>query len=209
MQERRQLLEEYQQLAPNYDKRWSDYIDGSLALTLEQLPPAVEGRVLDIGCGTGSLLHEIRQRHTVAELFGIDISAPMLDLARDKLGSAITLINADCRQLPFPDNYFDVVVSSSVLHYLEQQQEEILEISRVVRPGGVIVITDWCKNYLSMRALDRWLVLSGKVNGKMLYEQELKGLLALAGLEQLHSVQRRISSLWGLMSCRGEKPAAT
>lgn len=203
--QRRKLLDEYRQLAPTYDKRWADYIDASIELTLEQFPSQMGGRVLDVGCGTGRLLQDIQQRNASTELFGIDISDAMLALAREKIGATATLITADLTQLPFADSYFDAIVSSSVLHYLENQQQGIAEMARVLRPGGSIVITDWCKDFLSMRVLDQWLVVTGKVSGNMLRDAELQSLLAQAGFQQLHSMQRRVSPIWGLMVCRGYK----
>ncbi|MFS4092242.1 class I SAM-dependent methyltransferase [Streptomyces sp. AF1A] len=95
-------------------------------------------RILDAGCGSGSLSAALRDRGAVVT--GIDVSAGMLALARRRLGDVVALHLADLRDpLPFDDGAFDDVVASLVLHYLEDWGPALAEIRRVLRPGGRLI----------------------------------------------------------------------
>ncbi|NSC25612.1 methyltransferase domain-containing protein [Streptomyces albus subsp. chlorinus] len=95
-------------------------------------------RVLDAGCGSGPLSAALRERGAVVT--GIDISAGMLALAERRLGGDADLYQVDLRdRLPFDDGAFDVVVSSLVLHYLEDWGPTLAELRRVLRPGGRLI----------------------------------------------------------------------
>jgi SAM-dependent methyltransferase len=95
-------------------------------------------RVLDAGCGSGPLYAALRDRGAVVS--GIDASARMLGLARRRLGGDADLHQVDLRdRLPFDDGAFDVVVSSLVLHYLEDWNPTLAELRRVLRPGGRLI----------------------------------------------------------------------
>lgn len=95
-------------------------------------------RVLDVGCGSGALAAELRDRG--ADVTGIDASAGMVALARKRLGDDARLRLADIRDpLPFRDGEFDDVVASLVLHYLEDWEPTLAELRRVLRPGGRLI----------------------------------------------------------------------
>ncbi|MCL7491509.1 class I SAM-dependent methyltransferase [Streptomyces sp. MCA2] len=95
-------------------------------------------RILDAGCGSGPLSAALRDRG--ADVTGIDASARMLALARRRLGDDAALHVADLSDpLPFADGAFDDVVSSLVLHYLEDWGPTLAEIRRVLKPGGRLI----------------------------------------------------------------------
>jgi SAM-dependent methyltransferase len=97
-------------------------------------------RVLDAGCGSGPLLAELHERGAVAT--GIDASAGMIELARGRLGAEVDLRVADLADpLPFPDGAFDDVVSSLVLHYLQDWGPVLGELRRVLAPGGRLIVS--------------------------------------------------------------------
>ena len=92
-------------------------------------------RILDAGCGAGPLFAALRERGAVVS--GIDQSAAMLALARQRLGADADLRVADLAEpLPFPDAEFDDVVASLVLHYLRDWGPVLAELRRVLKPGG-------------------------------------------------------------------------
>ncbi|WP_084515670.1 class I SAM-dependent methyltransferase [Nocardia acidivorans] len=94
-----------------------------------------ERRILDAGCGAGPLFAALRDRGAI--MTGIDASAGMVKLARRRLGADADLRVADLADpLPFPDNTFDAVVASLVLHYLRDWGPTLTELRRVLRPGG-------------------------------------------------------------------------
>jgi ubiquinone/menaquinone biosynthesis C-methylase UbiE len=107
-------------------------------------------RVLDLGCGTGTLTILIKQTHPEAEVIGLDGDLAVLKIARSKANQAgvnITLDYGMAFQLPYPDNSFDRVLSSLVIHHLttDNKQRAIQEIYRILRPGGELHIVDFGK----------------------------------------------------------------
>lgn len=104
--------------------------------------------VLDIGSGPGFLATTMADLVGKAgEVYGVDISQELLVLAteRYKHQSGLKFLHADARSLPFPDACFDVVVVTQVLEYLQDVRSALLEMRRVLRPGGRVLIldTDW------------------------------------------------------------------
>ena len=95
-------------------------------------------RILDAGCGSGPLFAALRDRGAIVT--GFDKSAGMLELARLRLGVDADLQVADLgRPLPFPDDTFDDVIASLVLHYLEDWGPALAELRRVLKPGGRLI----------------------------------------------------------------------
>lgn len=106
-------------------------------------------RVLDIGCGTGTMaLLAKRQVGPAGEVCGIDASPAMIARARQKSRSAGTEIrfsNAVVESLPFPNDHFDVVLSTVMLHHLPSRVRTqcAQEVQRVLRPGGRVLAVDF------------------------------------------------------------------
>ncbi|MGW2147049.1 class I SAM-dependent methyltransferase [Nonomuraea bangladeshensis] len=97
-------------------------------------------RILDAGCGAGPLFAALRERGAVVT--GVDASAGMLELARRRLGADADLRVVDLAgPLPFPDDTFDDVIASLVLHYLEDWGPTLAEVRRVLKPGGRLLVS--------------------------------------------------------------------
>ncbi len=97
-------------------------------------------RILDAGCGSGPLSAALLARG--AAVTGFDVSAAMVELARQRLGDGADLRVADlAAPLPFADAEFDDVVSSLVLHYLEDWAVPLAELRRVLKPGGRLIVS--------------------------------------------------------------------
>jgi ubiquinone/menaquinone biosynthesis C-methylase UbiE len=107
---------------------------------LERTMPGPESgpKLLDVGCGTGFHLARLRSRGF--EVAGIDGSEDMLARARTANPGA-DLRQGDVSALPFPDASFDVVLCVEVLRYLAQPEACLKEMARVLRPGGVCLVT--------------------------------------------------------------------
>jgi len=105
-------------------------------------------RVLDIACGTGRTLKQIRATLPKASLYGIDLSDAYLRKANESLSQKPDelpqLLQANAEALPFLDNYFHAVTSVFLFHELPPQarQQVIEEGFRVLKPGGTMVICD-------------------------------------------------------------------
>lgn len=95
-------------------------------------------RLLDVGCGTGHQMAQLRRRGF--NVTGVDASVAMLEQARLN-NPAAELRLADVETLPFPEASFDLVVCVEVLRYLPQLSGCLREMARVLKPGGVCLAT--------------------------------------------------------------------
>jgi len=103
-------------------------------------------RLLDIGCGPGAFLREVKLNHPRLAVTGIDLSAPYLAVARRRLGdwSRVVLIEAAAEAMPFAAAQFDIVSCLYLFHELPPnvRRTVVAEIGRVLKPGGILVFVD-------------------------------------------------------------------
>jgi len=106
--------------------------------------PRAGERVLDVGCGTGTLAVELAARCPGARITGVDADEAMLERARRK-SPELDLHVAMAQDLPFGDASFDLVVSSLFFHHLRRDDKLAVasELLRVMRPGARLAIADW------------------------------------------------------------------
>jgi SAM-dependent methyltransferase len=101
-------------------------------------------RVLDVGCGTGSLTFSLMETANLAAVTGVDLTSGFLDFARARsTDPRIAFRQADARVLPFADNTFDRAFAMLVLHFIPDATRAVAEMRRVVRPGGTVVAAVW------------------------------------------------------------------
>lgn len=185
---KQQSRESFDKQAKDYDvapygrhARWLQP-DVLAALTALQPPP---GALLDVGCGTGALLEAIAHLLPDAELFGIDLSPAMLDVAGNRLAARAHLVVADAEQLPLGDASVDLTVCVDSFHHYPQPKVALAEMHRVTRPDGTLVIGEW-RVPSPLRQLMNALfphVPSGDV--RIYVRRELEGLLAEVGFSDV------------------------
>ncbi|MDH4104441.1 MAG: class I SAM-dependent methyltransferase, partial [Thermoleophilia bacterium] len=101
---------------------------------VSRLPPG--GHVLDVATGTGLVAAELI-RHGF-EVTGVDQSAEMLTLARCRFRDTVELVEASASSLPFADDAFDHLTFTYLLRYVADPGATLVELARVVRPGGTV-----------------------------------------------------------------------
>ena len=141
------------------------------------------GRWLDVGCGTGRLLHALRGSSIRA--VGVDANPAMLDLARPLLAGPPPLAVALAERLPFADAAFDGAAATSFMGCVPDPSPMLAELGRVVRPEGLLVVT--CTNAGSVLLRLNYAVRRGRPGGHHLYRvDEACGLLVAAGFAVEH-----------------------
>jgi ubiquinone/menaquinone biosynthesis C-methylase UbiE len=106
------------------------------------------GRVLDIGTGSGRLAIELaRTRGTNFEITGLDVSENMLKKAAENASQAgvsekLKLVKGNADNMPFPNDYFDLVISYASLHHWARPAMVLNEARRVVKASGTVIIRD-------------------------------------------------------------------
>lgn len=99
-------------------------------------------KVLDVGCGTGYIIRQVAKASQNSELYGLDIAQELLDHASilaTSENSNITFLKGSIYDIPFPDNYFDLVTGQFVLLNIDSPEVTIKEIFRVLKPTGKFV----------------------------------------------------------------------
>ncbi|MEV0911252.1 class I SAM-dependent methyltransferase [Streptomyces hokutonensis] len=221
--EKNQVRSVYQEIAAEYDERIpgqgpSDdtFTESEHEFVLSKVRAGQ--KVLDIGCGTGRFT--VPMAAAGARVSGLDISRAMLDVTEGKLaaqGLSADLHEGDMADLPFEDNSFDVVTSMLALMHipLEDRERVFAEVSRVLKPGGKLVIG--VKNSLFEQFFkgDRFAAVDiTDVEGKTLLftktrggtdltapwysfsPHELKALFAASGLIMTHLRGNSTISAW-------------
>jgi SAM-dependent methyltransferase len=131
---------------------WRDYVLRDALRELERLlarPGARFERVLDVGCGCGLALGELRERFAARSLAGVDSDAALALQARRAHPEADVRIG-DARKLELADGAFDLVLCHQLLHHLSAPTEALAEIHRVLAPGGVLLLTESCASFLRL-----------------------------------------------------------
>ena len=194
------VVAEYAKAAQDYDVKWAFYVEATTRETLRRMPMAATSRVLDVGCGTGELLRRLRAKYPEAALAGLDPVPEMLAVAKDKLSGTEDLRIGYADLLPWPAGSFDVVVSCNMFHYIVHPLEALREMSRVLRSGGVIVLTDWCDDYIACRICNLYLRLTNRAFYKTYRQAECLELIHRAGFSDASLDRYKINWLWGLMT---------
>jgi len=194
------IRSEYARLARRYDRRWEAYTRATVRATLRRFTVAEGERLLDVGCGTGVLLEALARAAPRALLTGVDASREMLAVARARLGAAARLLHGDVASLPFAAACFDVAVSTNAFHLWVDPAASLRELRRVVKPGGRLIVTDWCHDYLACRVCDAALRLFRRTPHRSYAARECAALLGAAGFRVERLDTYKINWLWGMMT---------
>jgi demethylmenaquinone methyltransferase/2-methoxy-6-polyprenyl-1,4-benzoquinol methylase len=128
----------FAQLGPSYDRVGAALSFGQDPLwrrfLVSRLRPG--GHVLDVATGTGLVASELLRRGF--QVTGLDQSPDMLEVARERFGDGVELVQASAEDMPFEDDAFDHLTVTYLLRYVDDPAATMRELARVVRPGGVV-----------------------------------------------------------------------
>src|SRR3989304_5595893 len=134
------------------------YREGLILRNLENA--VIKGRVLDVGCGTGSLVVKLSLHGY--NVCGIDMSDECLEVTSRRLN--LLQLNGrgevkrgNALQVDYPDSFFDAIIAAEVLEHLEEDHKALQEFCRLLRPGGICLITVPS----NQRLWDRWDEMAG------------------------------------------------
>lgn len=132
--------EGYDLWACNYDKTLS-FLDRLEGNALNMILKCVEGKkVLDLGCGTGRGIKHLYD-FKAAEVYGVDVSKKMLEIAKKKFKNAHFLL-ADSEKLPFEDESFDVITGLFLIVHLGDLKKTFDEAYRVLKKSGIFILSN-------------------------------------------------------------------
>lgn len=171
-------------------------------------------RVLDVGCGTGTLALALKGECPGAVVTGIDADRTMLARAERKAEASRLAVAFDCgsaERLPYAEETFDAVVSSLFFHHLTTaaKRATFAEMLRCLKPGGRLHVADWGGArgwteralFLPVRLLDGFATTADNIRGR------LPGLMAEAGFSGVVESTRVATPLGALAIYRAGKPA--
>ncbi|NHC38118.1 class I SAM-dependent methyltransferase [Scytonema millei] len=122
-------------------------VNTAFAQTASELCRLDTAKVLDAGTGTARIPIILSQMHPHWQIWGIDLAENMLKLGFQNVKDAglqdrISLEIVDAKRLPYPDDYFELVISNSLVHHLPNPLPFLQELKRVLQPKGAICIRD-------------------------------------------------------------------
>jgi len=207
--------EEYDSAAAAYDARWTVYINETVEAVLARALPSLQAlpcgavcKMLDVGCGTGAFAAALQQRFPHWQIVCSDVSAEML---RHALGRNLSVVQASSESLPFSEASFDIVTTLSSFHFWTRPDLGLRELHRVLRPSGMLVLSDWSHDFVSCKLCTIYLWLFGypRQDWAILSAHDANKLLTVArfsiSIADMHTIELRpfgwtVGPKWGMMT---------
>ena len=146
-------------------------------------------RVLDVGCGTGTLAAALADRAR-ARVWGVEPSSEMLRVARARILPGVGLKQGSAEALPFKDGWFERVVMSLVVHLVDRPQA-FLEAARVLAPTGRLAIATFDEGHFDAWWASRFFPsLAGVDRARFPTRKELETQLAQSGFAEIRFVEQ-------------------
>ena len=203
----RTIEEKYDRVADAYDRRWGSYVDATLGYFTDTLRLRGDEHLLDVSCGTGELIRRLCARHPDLRITGLDLSNEMLEQARQKVNGEpqVTFRQGRADDLPFDDETFDVVTSTSAFHYYHRPRQVLREFGRVLRPGGSLAMIDWNADHWLWTLLDPMLRGFDATYHGCYAPQEARRLLEEASFQGVGVTDAQVGWMWGVWMAMGRR----
>lgn len=188
----------------NYDDTW----DGKYSsIMYEGLMTEIKAQpfesILDVGCGTGTMLWMVKNLFEGVKACGIDFSEKMIARASELLDGRAELVLGDADKLPWSDNSFDLVICNSSFHHYPEPMKVLREMRRTLKPEGWLIIADpwWssAKRFIINFYLDSPFNTIGDV--RIYSRQEMYNLLTECGftsvkwkiIDDMYSISKAVA----------------
>lgn len=198
-------------------EKYSTNSQGWFNWLFEKIDFSKVNRLLELGCGNGKLWQENKIDLRNREIFLSDISEGMVDEVRNKLGSDFNCIVADAEKISFKDAYFDSIIANHVLFYLNDLNQGLKEISRVLKPNGVLYCSTYGINHMKeitdiVQSFDSRINLSnyslydvfGLENGESILKQYFTSVQRMDYQDSLEITESK-PLIDYIMSCHGNQ----
>lgn len=137
--------EHFNKQAPVYDSNNSWYYskEGKISsyFIRDYLNSLNFNKLLDVGCGTAFLIDLLSKEHD-ANFYGLDLSDKMIEIAKSKNIRNAEFVVGKSNELPYENDIFDIVVCSQSFHHYPYQDEAVDEVYRVLKKGGLYILSD-------------------------------------------------------------------
>ena len=148
--------------------------------------PGVRGDMLDLGTGTALIPIELCKAREDVRVMAVDMAVNMLEIARynievEGMTEQIELAQVDAKKLDIEDDYFDVVMSNSIIHHIPEPLDCLVEAVRVTKPGGVLFFRDLMRpeNDAAVQQLVETYAGQENEHQKQMFDNSLRAALSL------------------------------
>ncbi len=203
------LLKRYAAYASNYDRRWARYSAATLSKAVDAIPSDGQASLLDVACGTGLLAEMLRREHPQLAVTGVDISPQMLERARQRVpptpSNRIAWRQGHAEYLPVENQQFDILTCTNAFHLVQDTPRALESFRTALKPGGTLIIVDWCRDFPFMRVREAALHLLDRQRRQIRTLDELVNAIEAAGFA-IQSRERFRTGMWGMMCVVALKP---
>ncbi len=182
------MKDNYRASARIYDRLFDSMNKGLKLVGIRMFRPAKGMSILDVGCGTGTQL-ELYQRYE-CNLYGLDLSQAMLDIARKRLGDTAQLDLGDATKMPYENDQFDLAISMLSLHEMSEETRSAVlnEMKRVLKidEGRILLIDFHPGPYQPMQGwISKTIIVLSELAAGREHFKNYRHFMAMKGLPTL------------------------
>lgn len=179
----------FEESAEYYDESFDGkFVKPMYSHILKRLREEKTARILDVGCGTGNVLMELVNGNR--ELYGIDLSENMVNIARERLKENAAVVTADAGKLPFENDTFDILLCNASFHHYPRPEAVLEEMRRVLRTEGVLLMGEGYAPQPFRMLLNFYFLFSNSGDYHSYGIHEIKKLIEEAGFEKI-TIERK------------------
>lgn len=195
------MKDNYRASAGIYDRLFDSMNKGLKLVGIRMFRPATGMSILDVGCGTGTQL-ELYQRYK-CNLYGLDLSPAMLEVARKRLGDTAQLDLGDATKMPYEDDQFDLAISMLSLHEMPEDTRSVVlnEMKRVLKKdeGRILLIDFHPGPYQPMQGwISKTIIVLSELAAGREHFRNYRHFMAMKGLPTLiaqHQMETKKQSI--------------